>query len=180
MRNLVIRPITVIVIIAFHCRPPPPPTPVLSPRNFVNIVIRVDRDGDEELTEDEFSGLPADGIGLVVLDENRHRTLRGSAGRRKEFRHLIDKNKNGKADRTELLVGVSSLRFVLYVIKGWLSQFSSFLLSLFLFILDVYRPTESKARDSRGPIFDHSIGYKFRREINYLGSFGQNGSLLMQ
>ncbi|XP_046815279.1 45 kDa calcium-binding protein isoform X1 [Vespa crabro] len=64
---------------------------------------KFDRDGDEQLTEDEFSDLPSEGVGLE-LDEDRHQTVGGSADRRKEFRHLIDKNKNGKADRTELLM----------------------------------------------------------------------------
>lgn len=62
-----------------------------------------DRDGDEQLTEDEFSDLPAEGVGLD-LKEDRHEAVGGSEDRRKEFRHLIDKNKNGKADRAELLV----------------------------------------------------------------------------
>lgn len=62
-----------------------------------------DRDGDEQLTENEFSDLPSEGMGLD-LTEDKHETVGGSEDRRKEFRHLIDKNKNGKADRTELLV----------------------------------------------------------------------------
>ncbi|KZC04499.1 45 kDa calcium-binding protein, partial [Dufourea novaeangliae] len=64
---------------------------------------KFDRDGDEQLTEDEFSDLPADRVGLD-LREDRHETVGGSEDRRQEFRHLIDKNKNGKADRTELLM----------------------------------------------------------------------------
>ncbi|KAK2578006.1 hypothetical protein KPH14_008435 [Odynerus spinipes] len=64
---------------------------------------KFDRDGDEQLTEDEFSDLPSEGVGLE-LHEDRHQTVGGSADRRKEFRHLIDKNKNGRADRTELLM----------------------------------------------------------------------------
>lgn len=62
-----------------------------------------DRDGDEQLTENEFSDLPSEGVGLD-LREDRQQSIGGSEDRRKEFRHLIDKNKNGKADRTELLV----------------------------------------------------------------------------
>ena len=62
-----------------------------------------DRDGDEQLTENEFSDLPSEGMGLD-LTEDKHESVGGSEDRRKEFRHLIDKNKNGKADRTELLV----------------------------------------------------------------------------
>ena len=38
------------------------------------------------------------------LTEDKHESVGGSEDRRKEFRHLIDKNKNGKADRTELLM----------------------------------------------------------------------------
>lgn len=38
------------------------------------------------------------------LKEDKREAVGGSDDRRKEFRHLIDKNKNGKADRTELLV----------------------------------------------------------------------------
>ncbi|XP_032676534.1 45 kDa calcium-binding protein isoform X2 [Odontomachus brunneus] len=64
---------------------------------------KFDRDGDEQLTEDEFSDLPSDGVGLD-LHEDRQQSIGGSEDRRKEFRHLIDKNKNGKADRTELLM----------------------------------------------------------------------------
>lgn len=76
---------------------------------FAIIIVRsflqpLDRDGDEQLTEDEFSDLPSEGVGLD-LREDRQQTVGGSEDRRKEFRHLIDKNKNGKADRTELLVG---------------------------------------------------------------------------
>lgn len=64
---------------------------------------KFDRDGDEQLTENEFSDLPAEGMGLE-LKEDKHEVIGGSEDRRKEFRHLIDKNKNGKADRTELLM----------------------------------------------------------------------------
>jgi len=72
---------------------------------FAIIAVRssLDRDGDEQLTEDEFSDLPSEGVGLD-LREDRQQSIGGSEDRRKEFRHLIDKNKNGKADRTELLV----------------------------------------------------------------------------
>lgn len=65
-----------------------------------------DRDGDEQLTEDEFADLPADGVGLE-LREDQTKPVGGSDDRRKEFRFLIDKNKNGKADRSELLVSMS-------------------------------------------------------------------------
>ncbi|XP_017881900.1 45 kDa calcium-binding protein isoform X2 [Ceratina calcarata] len=63
---------------------------------------KFDRDGDEQLTEDEFSDLPSEGVGLD-LKEDKHE-VGGSEDRRKEFRHLIDKNRNGRADRTELLM----------------------------------------------------------------------------
>ncbi|XP_076481842.1 stromal cell derived factor mayday isoform X2 [Bombus vancouverensis nearcticus] len=66
---------------------------------------KFDRDGDEQLTEDEFSDLPSEGMGLD-LKEDKREAVGGSDDRRKEFRHLIDKNKNGKADRTELLMYV--------------------------------------------------------------------------
>ena len=63
-----------------------------------------DRDGDEQLTEDEFADLPSDGVGLDLREDQKQTTFGGSDERRKEFRYLVDKNKNGKADRTELLV----------------------------------------------------------------------------
>ncbi|XP_033224065.1 45 kDa calcium-binding protein [Belonocnema kinseyi] len=64
---------------------------------------KFDRDGDEQLTEDEFADLPSDGMGLDLREEPLQ-PVGGSEERRKEFRHLIDKNKDGKADRTELLM----------------------------------------------------------------------------
>ncbi|XP_034943266.1 45 kDa calcium-binding protein isoform X2 [Chelonus insularis] len=64
---------------------------------------KFDRDGDEQLTEDEFADLPSDGLGLD-LQEEKLSTVKGSDGRRQEFRFLIDRNKDGKADRTELLM----------------------------------------------------------------------------
>ncbi|OXU27859.1 hypothetical protein TSAR_005499 [Trichomalopsis sarcophagae] len=59
---------------------------------------KFDRDGDEQLTEDEFSDLPSEGAGV-----DQSLSMPASQERREEFRHLIDKNKNGKADRAELL-----------------------------------------------------------------------------
>ncbi|KAL7292867.1 hypothetical protein TKK_0013541 [Trichogramma kaykai] len=59
---------------------------------------KFDRDGDEQLTEDEFSELPSDGSG-----PDQSLSLPVSQERREEFRHLIDKNRDGKADRAELL-----------------------------------------------------------------------------
>ncbi|XP_014206263.1 45 kDa calcium-binding protein [Copidosoma floridanum] len=59
---------------------------------------KFDRDGDEQLTEDEFSDLPSEGVNVEPSVSMPVRQER-----RQEFRHLIDKNKNGKADRSELL-----------------------------------------------------------------------------
>ncbi|XP_046419824.1 45 kDa calcium-binding protein [Neodiprion fabricii] len=64
---------------------------------------KFDRDGDEQLTEDEFAGLPSDGVGLDLGDDHE-KPIPGSDDRRKEFKHLIDKNKDGRADRVELLM----------------------------------------------------------------------------
>ncbi|KAH0550321.1 45 kDa calcium-binding protein [Cotesia glomerata] len=64
---------------------------------------KFDRDGDEELTENEFADLPVDGMGLD-LREDTPEPVGGSEGRRQEFQYLIDKNKDGKADRSELLM----------------------------------------------------------------------------
>ncbi|XP_057318089.1 45 kDa calcium-binding protein isoform X1 [Microplitis mediator] len=64
---------------------------------------KFDRDGDEELTENEFADLPVDGMGLD-LREDTPEPIGGSEGRRQEFQYLIDKNKDGKADRSELLM----------------------------------------------------------------------------
>ncbi|XP_076632264.1 stromal cell derived factor mayday [Colletes latitarsis] len=62
---------------------------------------KFDRDGDEQLTEDEFSCFPFEGMGLD-LKEDKHEAASRSKERRQEFRHLIDQDKNGKADRREL------------------------------------------------------------------------------
>ncbi|KAJ9575278.1 hypothetical protein L9F63_025772, partial [Diploptera punctata] len=57
------------------------------------------RDGDEILTEDEFSSLLTEGDG-----EKEGETLtQGEDERRKEFREVIDRNHDGKAERKELL-----------------------------------------------------------------------------
>lgn len=66
---------------------------------YLNVV--TDRDADELLTEDEFSELPFDGNGV-----DQSVSMPVSLERREEFRHLIDKNKDGKADRSELLVSI--------------------------------------------------------------------------
>ncbi|XP_015592275.1 45 kDa calcium-binding protein [Cephus cinctus] len=68
-----------------------------------DLLEKFDQDSDEQLTENEFSSLPSDGVGLD-LREDQNEPVPGSEDRRKEFRHLIDKNKDGKADRTELLM----------------------------------------------------------------------------
>ncbi|KDR09191.1 45 kDa calcium-binding protein isoform X2 [Zootermopsis nevadensis] len=61
---------------------------------------KFDRDGDEILTEDEFSVLQTEGDG-----EKEGETLtQGEDERRKEFRDVIDRNHDGKADRKELLM----------------------------------------------------------------------------
>jgi hypothetical protein len=58
-----------------------------------------DRDGDEQLTEDEFADLPSEGANI-----NQSLSIVMNQERREEFQHFIDKSKNGKADRAELLV----------------------------------------------------------------------------
>ncbi|XP_063987372.1 45 kDa calcium-binding protein [Diachasmimorpha longicaudata] len=65
---------------------------------------KFDRDGDEQLTENEFADLPSDGIGGEFHENQKIKPVGGSEDRRQEFRHLIDKNKDGQADRTELLM----------------------------------------------------------------------------
>jgi hypothetical protein len=59
-----------------------------------------DQDGDEILTEDEFSSLQTEGEG----EKEGEVLTQGEAERRKEFRDVIDQNHDGKADRKELLV----------------------------------------------------------------------------
>ena len=65
----------------------------------------IDRDGDEQLTEEEFSDLPSEG---VSVDQNLSIPVREE--RKEEFQHFIDRNKDGKADRSELLVSVYKKR----------------------------------------------------------------------
>ncbi|XP_067005126.1 45 kDa calcium-binding protein [Anabrus simplex] len=61
---------------------------------------KFDRDGDELLTEDEFSSLPTE-----ADNEQDSETLKqGEEERRREFRDVIDQDGNGKADRKELLM----------------------------------------------------------------------------
>jgi hypothetical protein len=59
-----------------------------------------DRDGDDILTEDEFSSLQTEGDG----EKDGETLTQGEKERRKEFRDVVDKNHDGKADRKELLV----------------------------------------------------------------------------
>lgn len=63
------------------------------------IFLIVDRDGDEILTEDEFSTLQTDSD-----NEKSEIITQGEAERRREFREVIDRNNDGKANRKELLV----------------------------------------------------------------------------
>jgi len=65
-----------------------------------------DRDGDEILTEDEFSSLQTEGDG----EKEGEVLTQGEAERRKEFRDVLDQNHDGKADRKELLVRRSNNR----------------------------------------------------------------------
>lgn len=60
-----------------------------------------DRDGDEILTEDEFSTLQTDNDND---NEKSEVVTQGEAERRREFREVIDRNNDGKANRKELLV----------------------------------------------------------------------------
>lgn len=61
---------------------------------------KFDRDGDEILTEDEFSSLQTEGDG----EKEGEVLTQGEAERRKEFRDVLDQNHDGKADRKELLM----------------------------------------------------------------------------
>lgn len=65
-----------------------------------------DQNGDQILTEDEFSSLHMEGDG----EKSGETINQGEADRRAEFRAEIDKNKDGKADRRELLVPVCFLK----------------------------------------------------------------------
>ncbi|KAL1116570.1 hypothetical protein AAG570_005042 [Ranatra chinensis] len=60
-----------------------------------DLLDKLDRDGDETLTEDEFALLQVGGGEQVVSQ--------GEEERRTEFRSLIDSDGNGRADRNELL-----------------------------------------------------------------------------
>ncbi|XP_059488757.1 45 kDa calcium-binding protein [Neocloeon triangulifer] len=61
---------------------------------------KFDRDGDDTLTETEYASLRAEGD----LEHEAEELRQGEGERRAEFRTLIDKNHDGRADRNELLV----------------------------------------------------------------------------
>lgn len=56
-----------------------------------------DRDGDELLTEEEFACLQVGEGGETLLSQ-------GEAERREEFRSFLDIDKDGKADKKEIVV----------------------------------------------------------------------------
>ncbi|XP_014258448.1 45 kDa calcium-binding protein [Cimex lectularius] len=60
-----------------------------------DLLDKLDRDGDELLTEEEFAMLQVSGSETVVSQ--------GEAQRREEFRNIIDIDKNSVADRKELI-----------------------------------------------------------------------------
>lgn len=62
---------------------------------------KFDRNGDEQLTEDEFATLP---VNEPDNEDDGERLRQGETERRQEFREVIDGDKNGKADRKELLM----------------------------------------------------------------------------
>lgn len=65
-----------------------------------DLLRQFDEDGDEVLTMDEFSEVAADDLD----DKWRTYMIKKTVyQRREEFRRLIDKNKDGKGDRSELL-----------------------------------------------------------------------------
>jgi calcium-binding protein len=61
---------------------------------------KFDRDSDDTLTETEYASLRNE----EDLDHEAEELRQGEYERRLEFRRLIDKNHDGKADKTELLV----------------------------------------------------------------------------
>lgn len=56
-----------------------------------------DRDADEKLAWDEYSSIPADSL-LIRFSVNK---------RREEFENHMDRNKDGKLDKREILVSSS-------------------------------------------------------------------------
>ncbi|XP_026463038.1 45 kDa calcium-binding protein-like [Ctenocephalides felis] len=83
--------------------------PESSAANMLGIVDdlleKFDRDGDDVLTEDEFSTFPDYDFTPLFGDETtvKKQSKQEESNRRKEFVHLVDKNRDGKADRQELL-----------------------------------------------------------------------------
>ncbi|KAE8740577.1 hypothetical protein FOCC_FOCC013911 [Frankliniella occidentalis] len=66
---------------------------------------KFDQNGDQILTEDEFSHLLLEGD----AEKSGETINQGEAERRAEFRAEIDKNKDGKADRHELLMYIDPI-----------------------------------------------------------------------
>lgn len=66
---------------------------------------KFDQNGDQILTEDEFAHLQLEGDG----DKSGETINQGEEDRRAEFRAEIDKNKDGKADRRELLMYIDPI-----------------------------------------------------------------------
>lgn len=58
-----------------------------------------DRDGDEVLTEEEFACLQVGETGETLISQ-------GEAERRIEFRNFLDIDKDGRADRKEIVVSL--------------------------------------------------------------------------
>lgn len=79
-----------------------------------------DRDGDEILTEDEFSTFQFDDD-----DEEDHvlseAMSREEKEKRKEFRDVVDLNKDGKATRKEVLVRIIiiGIIIIIFLYKNW-------------------------------------------------------------
>ncbi|XP_047121674.1 45 kDa calcium-binding protein isoform X1 [Schistocerca piceifrons] len=66
---------------------------------------KFDHDGDEFLTEEEFSSLPQQQLGLAAAaaaDDSAGNVVEEQ--RRSEFRQLVDRDRDGRADRHELLM----------------------------------------------------------------------------
>ncbi|KAK3757916.1 hypothetical protein RRG08_019665, partial [Elysia crispata] len=65
----------------------------------VNVLRGLDTNGDQVVTEEEFSALPP---GEVENEEYRQMDLKWQAERRKEFREIMDLDHNGKVEKNEL------------------------------------------------------------------------------
>lgn len=65
-----------------------------------DLLRQFDEDGDENITIDEFSNVIADDLDdkwrIYMIDKTKYQ-------REEEFKRLIDKNKDGKADRSEVV-----------------------------------------------------------------------------